>query len=315
MAAVTRALLPATARAALEPRLPDWLEIDWWHDAATMLAGAPHAEIAWLDLHEKAVPLEAIRTATRLRWLCSTFAGVDWLPLSDLAAREVTVTNGAGLAAPQIAEFTLMAMLDVARGYRQIVRAQDRGEWLPVPPARRELAGSSALIVGFGAIGQAIGRLLNAFGVAVTPVRRSGADGALGPDEWQARVGEFDWIILTAPGTSETAHLIGARELGAMKRDAVLVNMARAGIVDQPALVHALRENRIHAAILDLTDPEPLPPGHELWALENAHITMHLAGIPTPATLERGLARFLGNCDRFRAGQPLEAQVNLALGY
>ena len=157
--------------------------------------------------------------------------------------------------------------------------------------------------------------MLGGFGVAVTPVRRSVSANAIGPNDWQARLHEFDWVILTAPGTEETAHMIGPSELAAMKREAVLVNIARAGMVDQPALIAALSEQRIHAAILDLTDPEPLPPGHKLWSLENAHITMHLAGIPTPATLQRGFDRFLANCARFRAGQPLEAQVDLILGY
>ena len=312
---MTRALLPAAARAELEPRLPEWLQVDWWHDSASMLAAAPDAEIAWLDMHDKSAPLEAIRSATKLRWLSSAFAGVDWLPLDDLAKREITLTNGAGLAANQVAEFAVMAMLNVARGYREIVRAQDRGEWLPGPPSRRELSGSSALIIGYGAIGQAIGRMLGGFGVNVTPVRRNASETALGPQDWQARLREFDWVILTAPGTDETAHIIGQAELAAMKAEAVLVNVARAGMIDQQALADTLRANLIHAAILDLTDPEPLPRGHPLWSLENAHITMHLAGIPTPATRERGLARFLANCERYRSGQPLEAQVDLVLGY
>ncbi len=312
---MTRALLPASARAELEPRLPDWLHADWWHDDASMLAAAPQAEIAWLDMHLKAAPLEAIAAARNLRWLASSFAGVDWLPLADFAARGITLTNGAGLAANQVAEFAVLTMLNVARGYRQIVRAQDAHDWLPGPPATRELSGSRALIIGYGAIGQAIGRMLGGFGVDVTPVRRSASDGALGPQEWQVRLPEFDWVILTAPGTAETAQMIGAGELAAMKREAVLVNVARASMIDQNALIAALSENRIHAAVLDLTDPEPIAPDHPLWALENAHITMHLAGIPTPATLERGFARFLRNCDAFRAGQPLEATVDLKLGY
>lgn len=315
MEAVIRALLPAFAREGLEARLPDWLAVDWWHDEASMLATAPEAQIAWVDMHEKAVPLAAIAGARKLKWLSSAYAGVDWLPLSDLAARKVMLTNGAGLAAPQIAEFALMTMLGVARGYRQIMRAAERGEWLPAPPASRELAGSRALIIGYGAIGRAIGRLLEAFGVGVTPVTRSGSAGTLGPREWQARLQEFDWVILTAPGTSETAQLVGAQEFSAMKREAVLVNFARASMIDQSALAAALRTGTIHAAILDLADPEPLPPGHELWALDNAHITMHLAGIPTSATRERGLVRFLRNCEAFRAGQPLEAMVDLTLGY
>jgi phosphoglycerate dehydrogenase-like enzyme len=109
--------------------------------------------------------------------------------------------------------------------------------------------------------------------------------------------------------------MIGPAELAAMKSEAVLVNFARADCVDQQALVEALHERRIAAAVLDLTDPEPLPPGHPLWSLGNAHVTMHLSGIPTAASQARAAERFLRNCERFRAGEPLEAEVDLARGY
>jgi phosphoglycerate dehydrogenase-like enzyme len=100
-----------------------------------------------------------------------------------------------------------------------------------------------------------------------------------------------------------------------MKHDGVLINFARADIVDEPALISALRDKRIAAAVLDVTDPEPLPPDHPLWSLDNAHITMHLSGIPTPASLQRAAERFARNCERFRNGEALEAQVDLRLGY
>jgi phosphoglycerate dehydrogenase-like enzyme len=125
----------------------------------------------------------------------------------------------------------------------------------------------------------------------------------------------FDWIVLALPGTRQTRGIIGAAELAAMRPEAVLVNFARADCIDQPALVEALRAGRIAAAVLDLTDPEPLAPGHPLWSLGNAHITMHLSGIPTPASLQRAMERFARNCELFREGEPLEAQVDLAKGY
>ena len=309
------ALLPAHARDALEPHLPGWLRPLWWADGDQMVVLAAEAQIAWVDLHEKAAPLEAIRRATGLRWLSSAFAGVDWLPLAQLQARGVRLTNGSGLAASQVAEFAVMAMLAHVRGLRQIFRAMERGEWLPVPPSHRELAGSRALVIGFGAIGQHVARMLRGFGVEVIAARSRAGDGALGPGEWQARLGEFDWVVLTLPGTAATAGLIGAAELAAMKADAVLVNFARAGIVDQAALLDALQGGRIGGAILDLADPEPLPPDHPLWACENCYITMHLSGIPTDATRQRGLDRFLRNCAAWQAGQALEGEVDLARGY
>jgi phosphoglycerate dehydrogenase-like enzyme len=137
----------------------------------------------------------------------------------------------------------------------------------------------------------------------------------LTPDEWRGRLGEFDWIVLTVPGTPETEGMIGAVEIAAMKREAVVVNFARANVVDQDALVEALREKRIFAAMLDVTDPEPLPSNHALWDLDNAHITMHLSGIPTPQSMQRAVERFVENCRRDRAGEPLEPRFDAVLGY
>jgi phosphoglycerate dehydrogenase-like enzyme len=289
--------------------LPRWVEARWWTTSEELVALAPTAEIGWFDLHYKPPVLASIASAQGLRWLNTAYAGVNWLPLADLDRRGVALTCGRGLTATSVAEFAVMTMLAVAKGYPAVVRAQDRGEWLEHAPGTRELAGSRALILGQGAIGQAIDRMLQGFGVETVTVRRKDGRG------WQARLDEFDWIVLALPGTAETRGLIGAAELMAMKREAVLVNFARADIVDQDALTDALRDKRIAAAVLDVTDPEPLPPGHPLWSLDNAHVTMHLSGIPTPASLQRAAERFARNCERFRRGEPLEAQVDLKLGY
>jgi len=312
---MTVAVLPASMRPLLEGCLPGWIAPRWWSSPDELLALAPDAEIGWFDLHEKATPLAAIEHAGGLRWLNSSYAGVDWMPLAQLRRRDVALTCGSGLTAIQVAEFAVLAMLAVAKDYPAVVRAQDRHEWLPVPPGTRELAGSRALILGYGAIGQAIGRMLGGFGVEVVPVRSKGGEGELGPDEWRDQLGRFDWIVLALPGTPETRGLIGAAELAVMKREAVLVNFARADCIDQPALINALREERITAAVLDLTDPEPLPLDHPLWALPNVHVTMHLSGIPTPASQVRAAERFLRNCERFRAGEGLEGEVDLLRGY
>lgn len=303
------AVLPDRMRSLVEPLLPEWVEARWWSTADELVALAPAAEIGWFDLHEKAAPLAAVASANGLRWLNSAYAGVDWLPLADLERRGVALTCGKGLTATSVAEFAVMTMLAVAKDYPAVVLAQDRGEWLDDAPGTRELAGSRALILGQGAIGQAIDRILTGFGVASEIVRRNSGSG------WKARLGEFDWIVLALPGTAETRGLIGVAELAEMKREAVLVNFARADIVDQAALTEALREQRITAAVLDVTDPEPLPPGHPLWSLDNAHITMHLSGIPTPASLQRAAERFARNCEHFRKGETLEALVDLKLGY
>ena len=302
-------------RALVEPLLPDWIEPRWWDSPEELVALAPDAEIGWFDLHYKPPVLASVASAKGLRWLNTAYAGVNWLPLADLDRRGVALTCGRGLTATAVAEFAVLTMLAVAKDYPALVRAQDRGEWLHDAPGTGELAGSTALILGQGAIGRAVERMLQGFGVATAAVRRTAGGGALGPGEWQARLGEFDWIVLALPGTAETRGLIGAAELRAMKRSAVLVNFARADIVEEAALVEALREKRIAAAVLDVTEPEPLRPGHPLWSLANAHLTMHLSGIPTPASLLRAAERFARNCQLFRKGEPLEAQVDLKLGY
>jgi phosphoglycerate dehydrogenase-like enzyme len=296
-------------RPLIEGRLPDWLAVWWWDSPERLVELAPDAEIGWFDLHVKAPALAAVERARGLRWLNTSYTGVDWMPLADLDRRNVTVTCGKGLTTGQVAEFALLAMLAVAKDYPAVVRAQDRQEWLGAAPGTRDLAGSRALILGHGAIGQAIERALGALGVEVCAVSSHR------PRNWRSQIGTFDWIVLAVPGTPETCGMIGAAELAAMKPEAVLVNFARADCVEQDALVAALRDQRIAAAILDLTDPEPLPPGHPLWSLCNAHITMHLSGIPTAASQARAAERFLRNCERFRDGEPLEARVDLTRGY
>lgn len=303
------AVLPQSTRSMLGDRLPAWLEVQWWETPEQLIELAPVAEIGWFDRHHKAPVLDAIACAPNLRWLNSSYAGVDWMPLAEFATRGVVVTCGSGLTSGQVAEFALLTMLAVAKDYPAVVRAQDRHEWLETPPGIRDLLGSRALVLGYGAIGQAIGRALIGLGVEVLPVTSHR------PRNWRSQLGDFDWIVLAVPGTPQTRGMIGAADLAAMKPEAVLVNFARADCVDQDALVEALRGRSIAAAVLDLTDPEPLPPEHALWALDNAHITMHLSGIPTAASQARAAERFLRNCERFRAGEPLEAQVDLARGY
>jgi phosphoglycerate dehydrogenase-like enzyme len=289
--------------------LPECSVARWWNSPEELVALAPASEIGWFDLHDKPPVLAAVEGAKSLRWLNTAYAGVNWLPLADLERRGVALTCGRGLTGTAVAEFAVMTMLTVAKGFPAVVRAQDRREFLDDAPGTRELAGSKALILGQGAIGQAIDRMLHGFGVETETVRRGSGLG------WKARLGEFDWIVLALPGTAETRGLIGAAELAAMKREAVLINFARADIVEEAALIDALRERRIAAAVLDVTDPEPLPPGHPLWSLDNAHLTMHLSGIPTPTSLQRAAERFARNCELFHAGEPLEAQVDLRLGY
>ncbi len=302
-------------RPLLEPRLPSGLDVRWFMTGEEALEAVPDAEIGWFDMYDQQAMADTLRAATSLRWLNSIYAGLDFLPMDVLIERDITVTNGPGINAITIAEYVVMGMLTIAKGYRDVVRAQEKREWLLDSPGKRELAGSKALLLGYGAIGKLIKPRLEAFDVEVTVVRRSGGEGAIGPDQWRDRLGEFDWVILAVPATTETDGMIGADELAAMKSDAVLVNIARGAVVDQPALVDALEAKRIGGAFLDVTTPEPLPADHPLWALDNAHVTMHLSGRAQDKMFLRSAERFLENLERYLRGEPVAPVFDPARGY
>ena len=312
---MTITVVSALVRPLIEPHLPGWVDARYYTSIEEMLELAPHAEIGWFDLEKKEPMLAAIRGATKLKWLNSIYAGLDFLPFDVLRERGTIITNGAGINALTIAEYVVMGMLTIAKGYREVVRAQDRQEWLLDSPGKCELAGSKALLLGYGAIGKLIETRLAAFDVAVTKVRRSPGPDTLGPDDWRGRLGEFDWVILAVPATPETDAMIGAAELAAMKPNSVLLNIARGAVVDQPALIAALTEKRIAAAFLDVTTPEPLPADNPLWSLPNAHITMHLSGRAQDKMFVRAAERFVANLHRWGRGEPVEPRFDLDLGY
>ncbi len=153
---MTKAVLSAMIRPLVEPRLPEWVEPLWFASKEQALEFAPQAEIGWFDLNEKEPMVEIATAATQLKWMNSIYAGLDFMPLDLLAERGVVVTNGVGINAITIAEYVVMLMLAHAKGYREVVRAQDRHEWLLDSPGKRELAGERVLLLGMGAIGSLI---------------------------------------------------------------------------------------------------------------------------------------------------------------
>ena len=311
----TKLVMSGLVRPLIEPRLPDWIEPHFFMSKEEALTLAPQAEIGWFDMYDKGDMATVINAATNMKWLNSIYAGVDGMPLAQLKAQGCVVTNGAGINAITIAEYVVMGMLTVAKNYREVVRAQERREWLLDSPGKRELAGSKALLLGYGAIGKLIEPRLAAFDVDVSVVRRTPGPNTLGPDQWRARLGEFDWVILAVPATPETEGMIGAAELAAMKRDCVIVNIARGSVIDQPALVQALESKAIGGAFLDVTTPEPLPSDHPLWGLDNAHISMHLSGRAQSKMFQRSGERFLENLRRYLRGEPVAPVFDPRLGY
>ena len=311
-----KAVLPAAARPLLEPHLPATLDVAWFatpDDAKTMIADA---DIAWVDMQPTHLVAEAIRAAgPQLKWVSTIYAGLDAFPLEVLRAGDVTLTNGAGINAVTVAEYAVMGVLVAAKRFDSVLRAQDRREWLKDAPGKIELAGTSALVIGYGTIGRMIGDRLTAFGVDVIGVTRSGRDGTITPDAWRDRLDSFDWVILAAPSTAGTHAMIGHDELTRMKRSAWLINIARGDMIDDDALLAALDSGTIAGAFLDPTNPEPLPPEHPLWCAPNAIITMHLSGRSQTTMFARGAALFRKNLVAFLAGEPMTNVADLTAGY
>lgn len=312
---MTVVVLNSVMRATLEGKLPDGVEPLWFDDTDALMEIAPRAEVAWLDMIAPAAAAEAIARMEGLKWYNAMSSGVDWLPLEIFRERCVMLTNGAGIHAQTVSEFAVMGMLTMAKGWREVVRAQDRHEWLSQPPGKRELLDAEVLVIGAGEIGSRIAEILRVLGSKVTLARRSPGPGELGDGEWQAALGRFDWVILIVPSTPQTTGMFGAAEFAGMKPGAALLNFARGTVIDQDALLAAIDSGHLGGAFLDVTTPEPLPADHPLWRRENVHISMHLSGRAQDGLFARGSARFLDNLGRYLRGEDLEHRVDLSAGY
>lgn len=310
-----KAVLPALARPLIEPGLPGGIEPHWFMSREEAIALVADADIAWVDMQRPEWTGEAAAAGKRLKWLSTIYAGIDAFDTGLLKARGTILTNGVGINAIAVAEYAVMGVLTAAKRFDEVVRAQDRRDWLRDAPGKVELHETRALVIGYGTIGRMTGERLAAFGVEVTGVTRSGRNGTLTPDQWRGRIGEFDWIVLAAPSTGDTHALIGAAELAAMKPGAWLINIARGDMVDQPALIEALDKRRIAGAFLDVADPEPLPADHPLWSAPNCILTMHMSGRSQTKMFMRAAALFLENAHAFVEGKPMRNVVDLDAGY
>jgi phosphoglycerate dehydrogenase-like enzyme len=242
--------------------------------------------------------------AGNLRWIHSLGAGVETLPFELLRESDAILTNSRGLYADALGEFVVASMLWFAKDLRRLVRNQRERRWEPFTVERLE--GKTAGIVGYGAIGQAVGRRAGALGMRVLSVRRRQEFGDLTLDEL---IAESDYLVLSTPLTPSTSGMITRERLALMRTTAVLINVSRGAVVDQTALVEALTARRIRGAALDVFETEPLPIDDPLWALENVLISPHSADHAADSH-DRAMAFFLENLARFQRGESLENVVD-----
>lgn len=238
-------------------------------------------------------------TARRLRVIHTLSAGVDFL--AGHVPDDVTVCNARGVYDGPLAEWVVGGILAMQRGFVQARDAQARGGWTAFEPP--ELAGRSVVILGIGSIGSAVAERLRPFGVQITGIARTARGDALGMRDLDEVLPRAEILVNLLPFTRETAGLLDARRLGLLPDGAMLVNAGRGRTVVTDALVAELRRDRLRA-VLDVTDPEPLPAGHPLWTLPNVIVSPHIAG-DSPEAMRRTFALAGDQVRRFAAGEPL----------
>jgi len=235
-----------------------------------------------------------------LRWIQSLSAGVDQFPLDRLADAGVVLTSARGVNAPAVAEHAFALLLALTRGVGASVRRA--GEWRPL--LGEEIGGRTMAVVGLGAVGEEVARRAAAWGLRVVGVKRRPddyrgvAERVVGPDRLGDVLAEADIAVVALPETAETRRVIDARALRALGRGWV-INVGRGSAVDVDALLAALERDELAGVGLDVTDPEPLPADHPLWAHPRVVITPHIAGL-TPRFASRFVPLFVANLDAFR---------------
>jgi phosphoglycerate dehydrogenase-like enzyme len=269
---------------------------------------------------------EQLAAAPELRWFASWAAGLDTVARPSVLARDLVLTNASGVHGPGIAEQALAMMLMFTRELPRFVRAQLARTWdRPSSTANglAELTGKTLAIVGLGRIGDALAARARPFGMRILGVKRDpsfrhdagvAVDEVHGFDQLDAVLARAHHVVLLVPLTKETRHLVDAARLSRMRKDAYLYNFARGPVVDEAALVRALREGTLAGAGLDVFEEEPLPPSSPLWTMDNVIVTPHTAGL-TPHYFERVAAILAANVTHWLEGTPLTNVFDRSRGY
>lgn len=292
-------------------------------EALPLRAAIPQAHV----LYTWGLPREVFPLARRLQWVHTPAAGVDHLLYPSFAQSDVLLTNSRGLAGDAMADHAFSMILALARRLPDAVRFQSQHRWgqeilWTTDPAPIALGGKVLGVVGLGGVGIELASRARAFGMTVVATRRSSVKSpkivsrVYPPEQLPDLLAESDFVVLTAPLTPQTRGMIGRKELRRMKKTAYLVNVGRGELIQEPALVAALRERAIAGAALDVFSTEPLPRNSVFWNLPGLLITPHYAGT-YPEHVARATSLFLENLRLFLAGKRgrLKNIVDKKLGY
>jgi D-2-hydroxyacid dehydrogenase (NADP+) len=268
---------------------------------------------------------EQLTHAKKLKWIHSTAAGVAQLMYPELRDSGIVVTNPSGVFSPPMAEHTMGLLLAIARNFPDSTRHQDRSHWgqqaiWDKPQHLTELSGQVLLIVGFGSIGRELAKRARAFDMRVWGVTRSGqgdttyAEKIVPVSQLDEALPHADYVVIAAPETSETRHMIGAAQIACMKPGARLINVGRGSLLDESALIRALESGALGGAALDVTSVEPLPPESPLWRAPNLFITPHTSAV-SDRLWHRETALLMDLLERWFDGREMFNQVDFARGY
>jgi phosphoglycerate dehydrogenase-like enzyme len=269
---------------------------------------------------------EQFRLAQKLRWIHAPTAAVHQLLFPELVASDVVLTNAHEVHGPVVAEHVIALIFALAKKIPQAARLQQKRVWGQDAmwndgPRPRELAGATLGLIGLGSIGRPVARMASALGMRVIAVREhpekerpEGIAAVYALRQLNDLLSQSDYVVVAAPLTPATRELVNADRLGAMRRDAYLINVGRGSQVNESALADALRSHRIAGAALDVFEQEPLPVDSPLWELENLLITPHTAGL-TEKLWQRHYGLFSENLRRYLARESLLSVVDKHKGY
>jgi D-2-hydroxyacid dehydrogenase (NADP+) len=284
-------------------------------DTDRALALAPEAEVivAWQ------IPPAVMERAGRLRWIHATAAGVDTLLYPAVQEGRVVLTSSVGVHSTGLPEHVMALVLMFSRRLHAAVRNQMAHRWNRASTIGDEISGKMLGVLGLGTIGRTLAHRASAFGMRVIGTKRTPGsiphvERVLPPEGTDEVLRESDFVAAILPLTAQTRGLIDARALGLMKRTAVLINVGRGAVVQEAALIDALRAGTIAGAGLDVFEREPLPSDSPLYDMENVVVTPHVSGA-SPTYFDRAVPFFCENLRRYLAGQPMVNVVDPARGY
>ncbi len=285
-----------------------------------MRSHAPSADVLLFAGSNAAAFRSALPFATRARWIHSLWTGVESIIGDEVRRHPAPLTNGRGVFRWPLADWVTAVMLHFAFDLGKVIRQQQQAMWKPVFGSMLE--DRTLGIIGYGAIGSAAAQRARGFGMKIAALRRRPAlfdadtlvDRTFAVNERKDLLQASDYLLLATPLTPETRGIIGAPELAVMKPSAVLINVGRGPVIDEPALLQALKSGTIRGAALDVFTTEPLPPDHEFWNLPNVLVSPHTAD-RVDGFLGPAFGCFIDNLARFQAGTPLLNIVDKSSGY